>query len=189
MTNLNMIQIVVVIIAVGFIIYTVRNPKMAALRTTRVVSQALDMTEKGLTLADDTRRKMTEETVRKTKDTMVAVGEVNRAFTEINMELATKPMEMMGYPGRKLAVATRKFTKKRVDDAHRVAGKALDQTLDVGEKATTWTADTVSDLTMEGLGQTKKGWNKTGKVIVKGGEKMEKLVKKKKKDKNSSDEE
>jgi hypothetical protein len=188
MNNLNMIQLVVILIAIGFIIYVVRNPRMAAVRTTRVVSQALDVTERAVIMTGEAREMLTDETIRRTKDTLVAVGEVNRAFAEINIELATKPMEMMGYPGRKLAASTRRATRQTVEDAHKAAGEAIDQTLDIGKKATSWTADTMGDITMGGLGQTRKGWDEVGKVIVKGGEKMEKLTGKKK-DKNSSDEE
>ncbi len=189
LNNLNMIQIVVVIIAIGFLIYAVRNPRLAAVKTTKAVSQAIDLTEKGFMVAEKKRKQVTENTIRRTKDTLVAVGEVNRAFAEINMEVMTKPMEALGYPGRKLARSTRDLTRKTVDDAHRAAGKAITSTIDMGEKATSWTAETVGDLTLEGLDQTRKGWNEAGKVIIKGGEGIEKLVKKKPKQENIENEE
>jgi uncharacterized protein YoxC len=179
LNNLNMIQIVVVIIAIGFLIYAIRNPRMAAIKTTRAVSSAIDVTEKAFVQVEKKRKDITTKTVKRTKDTLTAVGEVNRAFAEINMEVVTRPMEALGHPGRKLARSTRDLTRKTVDETHKVAGKVIEQTIDISEKATSWTAETVSDLTMGGIDQTRKGWNEAGKVIIKGGEGIEKLVKKK----------
>lgn len=182
MNNLDMIQIAVVLVAIAFLVYAVRNPRLAAVKTTEAVSQVIDVTEKAIVVAGKKRKKVTKNTITMTRDTLQAMGEVNRAFAEINMEVITKPMEIMGYSGRKLARSTRDLTRKTLDEAHKTAGKAIDQTIDLGDRGTSKAAETVGDLTLEGLDQTRKGWNKAGKVIIKGGEGIEKLMKKKPKE-------
>ncbi|MFW3146932.1 MAG: small multi-drug export protein [Thermoplasmatota archaeon] len=181
-SNLNMLQVVVVILVVGFLVYTVRNPKMAAIRTTKVVSQALDISEKALEEAEKQRKNVTRATIKGTKTTIRTVGKVNRTLADINMEVATAPMYLMGEEGKKMARSTREATKKTVDDAHKAAGSAIDMTLDAGEQASDVTFRTAKKLTMEGIGHTRKGWNEAGKVILKGGEQLEKVVKKNRKE-------
>ncbi|MGA1793387.1 MAG: small multi-drug export protein [Thermoplasmatota archaeon] len=179
LNNLNMIQIVIVIIAVMFLVYAIRNPKKAAEKTTKAVDDAFGATEKAIKIAEEHRKKVMKGTIKGAKNTMKAMGDVNRALVDLNLEVATKPMELIGSPGRKFAVSTKKAGKRTVDDVHKKAGKAIDQAIDAGEKATNWTVEGVQDLTLEGLGQTRKAWGEAGKVMIKGGEKMEGLMKKK----------
>jgi len=179
LNNLNMIQIVIVIVAIMILIYAIRNPKKTAEKTTKVVDDAFGVTEKAIKIADEHRKKVVRGTIKGAKDTMKAMGDVNRTLVDLNLEVATKPMGLIGSPGRKFAVSTKKAGKKTVDDVHKKAGKAIDQAIDMGEKATNWTVEGVQDLTLEGLGHTRKAWNEAGKVMIKGGERIETIMKKK----------
>ncbi|MGA1872878.1 MAG: small multi-drug export protein [Thermoplasmatota archaeon] len=180
LNNMDMIQIVIVIIAISLLIYAIRNPKKAAEKTTRAVDGAFGATEKALHVANGTRKKVMKGTISGARKTMRTMGDVNRTLVDLNLEVATRPIEMMGSQGRKLAVSTKKAGRRTVDDVHRKAGKAIDQALDMGEKATNWTVEGVQDLTLEGLGQTRKAWNEAGKVMIMGGERLENIIKKKK---------
>lgn len=180
LNNLNMIQIVIIIIAAGFLIYAIRNPKKAAETTTKAVSKALDTTEKAVIVAGEKRKKVTTSTINGTRSTMKTMGKVNRAVVDLNLDIATRPIEMIGPHGPKIARSARNAGKKTVDTMHRTAGKVIDHAIGIGEKATNWTVKGVEDLTLEGLGETRKAWDGAGKVIIKGGEKLEGMVKKKK---------
>jgi hypothetical protein len=179
LNNLDMIQIVVVIIAVMILIYAIRNPKKAAEKTTKAVDDALYVTEKAILLAEDGRKKVMKETVDGARKTARVVGEVNREIFDAHMDLVTKPVEMMGGEGWNLAFSAKMAGKRKVDAIHRKAGKAFDTVLDGGEKATNWTVEKVKDITLDGLGQTRRAWNDAGEVIILGGDKLEKLMKKK----------
>ncbi len=179
LNNLNMIQIVVVIIAVMILVYSIRNPKKAAEKTTKAVDDALNVTEKAIRMAEDGRKKVMKETVSGARKTAKAVGEVNRELVDVHLDLVTKPVEMMGGEGWNLAFSAKLAGKKKVDAVHRKAGKAFDTILDSGEKATNWTVEKVKDMTLDGLGQTRRAWNDAGEVMIMGGDKLEKLMKKK----------
>ncbi|MBN1390304.1 MAG: small multi-drug export protein [Candidatus Thermoplasmatota archaeon] len=181
LNNLNMIQIVIVIIAVGFLIYAIRNPKKAAETTTRAVSKAIDTTEKAVIVAEEKRKQVTRSTIDGTKNTMRAMGSVNRTVVDLNLDIATRPIDMMGPHGRRIASSARKVGKRTVDNMHRTAGKVIDRALVVGEKATNWTVEGVEDITLEGIGQTRKAWMGAGKVMIRGGERLEDIVRRKKK--------
>ncbi|MBN1539842.1 MAG: small multi-drug export protein [Candidatus Thermoplasmatota archaeon] len=187
LNNLNMIQIVIVIIAVGFLVYAIRNPKKAAETTTRAVSKAIDTTEKAMLAAEERRKKVTASTINGTRSTMKTMGKVNRAVVDLNLDIATRPIEMIGPHGPRIARSARRAGKKTVDTMHRTAGKVIDHAIGIGEKATNWTAKGMGDLTLEGLGETKKAWNGAGKVMIKGGERLEGMVKKKRKPEEQQD--
>jgi hypothetical protein len=178
LNNLNMIQIVVVIIAIMILIYAIRNPKKAAEKTTKAVDGALDVTEKAILLAEDGRKKVMKETLDGARKTVRKVGEVNRDLVDFHLGVVTKPVEIMGGDGWNLAFSTKVAGRKKLDNVHKKAGKAFDNVLDTGEKATNWTVEKVKDMTLEGLGQTRRVWNEAGEVIIMGGDRLEKLMKK-----------
>lgn len=176
MSNLNILQLVLVLILVGFIVYTVRNPKMAAIRTTTAVSQALDLSEKAIVKGEEQRKKLTSATISGTKVTMKALGEVNRTLVDIPVEVVVLPLEFMGSDGKKAAADTRKMTRKLVDDTHQAFGSAIDETMDIGDQFSNITMESMEFITMEGISQTRKGWNRTGRVIIRGGEHLENMM-------------
>ncbi len=135
LSNLNILQFVAVLIVIGFLVYIIRNPKMAAMRTTKVVSQALDVSEKVLDIAEEQRKKTTNFAVKGTKESMMLMREGNRALTDIGLEIATMPMELMGRDGKKLKRDTKEFSRKQIDKAHDIAEDAVDRTMALGEKA------------------------------------------------------
>ncbi|MEA3557966.1 MAG: small multi-drug export protein [Candidatus Thermoplasmatota archaeon] len=180
MSNLNILQVVAIILLSGFVIYTIRNPKRAAERTTRVVEQALDLSEKAVVITEEQRKKVTKATIQRTKETMKAVGNINRTLADIPIDVAIAPMRMMGSNGKKMADDTKMMTRKMINETHHVLGSAVDGTIEFGDRTTDRTLGSVHDLTLEGIGQTKNRWDRTGKVIIMGGEKLEKIMKRKK---------
>ncbi len=180
LSNLNILQFVAVLIAIGFIVYTIRNPKMAAMKTTKVISQALDVSEKALDIAEEQRRKATNFALKGTRESMMLMREGNRTLTDIGLEIATMPMELMGKDGKKLKKDTKEFSRKQIDKAHDIAEGAVDRTMAFGEKATTQSFQLATSLTREGIKGTRAGWEGAGKVLIKGGGEIEKLYPKKK---------
>jgi len=182
LNNLNMIQIVVVIISIMILVYAIRNPKKAAEKTTKAVDDAFNYTERAILLAENGRKKVMKGTVDGARKTARAVGGMNREIFDANMDLITRPAEIMGGEGWNLAFSAKLAGKKKVDSAQRKAGKVFDSILDTGEKATNWTVEKVKDITLDGLGQTRSAWNDAGEVIIMGGDRLEKLMKKKRKE-------
>ncbi len=179
MSNLNILQVVLVLIVIGFIVYTIRNPRMAALRTTRVVSQALDLSEKAIRIGEEQRKKAAKATILGTRETMKALGEVNRTLVDIPVEVVIAPLRLMGDDGIRFADDTKEMTRMFVDDTQQVFGSAIDHTMEFGDKLTSLTMGSIQNLTIGGIEQTKKGWDSTGRIIIRGGERLEKVVKKK----------
>jgi hypothetical protein len=179
LSNLNILQFVAFLVTIGFLVYTIRNPKMAAMKTTKVVSQAFDISEKALDIAEDQRKRATDIAVRGTKESMKLMREGNRVLSDIGVGIATKPMDIAGRDGRRLKDGIRDFSRKQVDRAHDIADGAMDKTLKAGEKATSRSFQFTTSLTREGIKETRSGWEGAGKVLVKGGEKVEKLYPKK----------
>jgi hypothetical protein len=181
LSNLNILQFIAVLVAAGFVVYTVRNPKMAAMKTTKVVAQALDISEKALDMAEEQRKKATEAAMKGTKESLKLIGEGNRVLSHIGIEIATIPLELMGEDGRKLKRETKDFSRRQIDRAHQIAGQAIDRTMNIGEKTTSDSFMLATSFTKEGIKGTKAGWEGAGKVLVKGGEEIEKIYPGKKK--------
>lgn len=186
LSNLNILQFIAVLVAIGFLVYTIRNPKMAAMRTTKVVSQALDISEKALDIAEEQRKRAVNLAMRGTKESLKLMGEGNRVLSDVGMEIATMPMELLGEDGRRIKKDAKDFSRRQIDRAHSMAGEAIDRTMNIGERATSDSFRLATSFTKEGIKETKKGWEGAGKVLVKGGEEVEKLYPKKKNKKNEN---
>lgn len=181
LSNLNFIQLVVILIAAGVLVYTIRNPKMAAIKTSKVVSDALDFTEKTLDRAEERRKWVAEMTVKQTRKSLRLIGDGSRMVSNFGLEVATKPIELMGKDGKQLKKRSKDFSMRQLDRAHRVAGRTIDRTMDLSVKATSETFNFAKDLTKDGLKETRSGWNGVCRVLVKGGEEIEKRYPKRKK--------
>lgn len=180
LSNLNILQLVAVLIIIGFVLYTIRNPKMAAVRTNRVVAQALDMSEKALDAAEKRRKEATTWAVRGTKDSILIMGDGSRMLSDLGLEIATKPMELMGRDGRRIKNEAKDFSMRQIDRAHKLAGGAIDRTIDFSEKTTSRSIEFAASLSKEGLKETRAGWNEAGKALERAGEGIERIYPKKK---------
>ena len=98
------------------------------------------------------------------------------------------PMELLGEDGRRIKKDAKDFSRRQIDRAHSMAGEAIDRTMNIGERATSDSFRLATSFTKEGIKETKKGWEGAGKVLVKGGEEVEKLYPKKKNKKNGTNE-
>ncbi len=180
LSNLKILQLVAVLIVIAFVIYTIRYPKMAAIATKRVVHQALDITERTVDMAEEKSKKAQKMVVKGTKESLILMGEGNRIVSDLGLEIATKPMELMGKGGKKIKNDTKEFSMKQIGRAQSLAGGAIDRTVDIGERTTTRSIELATSITKKGIHETKAGWEEAGKVLVKGGEGIEKLYPKKK---------
>ncbi len=182
LSNLNILQLVAALVAVGFVIYVIRNPRMAAIKTTRAVARALDMTEKALDIAERKREQAANSAMKGARESFRLMRDGNRMVTDMGLEIATKPMEVLGEKGRKMKRRTKDFSMRQVDHLHRMAGGTVDRTMELGERVTSSSIHTAAELTRKGLRETIYGWDEAGKIIVKGGENIEKLYPKRKKE-------
>jgi hypothetical protein len=84
-------------------------------------------------------------------------------------------MVLIGRDGKKWREDTRNFSSRQIEKAHDLADDALSRTIEFGERASSKPIEFAASITREGLKETRAGWEQAGKVLIKGGENLERF--------------
>lgn len=165
-SEVNILQILAVGIAVGLLIYVIRNPRKATEDTGRLLSNALDAAGKGILLIGDSGEEATHLTFRGVRDTLTLLDKVGDRVDDVNLELITMPIGLMGPSGREMALNAKVLGKKRLRYAKDLTGKFIGVGLNLSERAASITMRKAGEIGKGGMDFAKIGVGNATNVLI-----------------------
>ena len=175
--DITLFHVFAVVLVIVFLSYVIRNPKKAAEKGTQFVEQTVDLARKGVIKAEHLRKETTNLTVMSTKETVDTLEKFLNTVDNINLNIATRPMMIMGKQGRQMAYTTRETHKKTVGGAKSKVKDFVVRTIDATDKTADKTFKKAKDMTVVGIDNVKEGVTVSGYIIVIAGDKIEKVYK------------
>jgi len=174
--TVNVLQIFMVMVMVGLLIYVVRNPREATRKTAGLMYQALDLAEEGVVATLGMSRETADLTMMSAKETLKVLNEVGDELTDLPLRIAASSMKVLGPQGEELAITLEERSRERLGKARIMVGKVLREGFSTTRMGARKTIDTTSGLTIIGLRTAKNGVKKGEYVVLLSEEKVEKVI-------------
>jgi len=176
LSELPVVQIFLILIFAGLLIFVIRNPKKAATQTTVIMDKTLDLAEKAVIKTGNFTRETTQLTVMGTMETIDRIQDMGDRIDDVRMNVTTGPFLILGEQGKEFAIATKEKRKIKREEKKEKAKKFMIRTIDRTENTATKTLDAASDLTVVGFRAVKNGVKRSEYIIIFAGEKIEKVI-------------
>lgn len=159
--TVNVLQIFVAMVVIGLIIYVVRNPKEAVLKTSGALTKTMDLAEEGIVKFEGLSESTARFTLMSSRETLKGLSSATDELVDLNLDLLTAPVRVLGPEGEQLALAIKKRGKGRVT---KVRG-TIRRTTDEGLEITGSSFKRAARVTVIGI-RAAKGGVKKGEYIV-----------------------
>ncbi|MGA1848948.1 MAG: small multi-drug export protein [Thermoplasmatota archaeon] len=175
--SINMIQIFIVIVMLGLLIYVLRNPKKATVRTARFMNDTLELAARGVMKLEELGSSGTELTLMSTADTLENMNIVRDDIIDANLDIATAPISIWGAKGERLALLVKEKGARNIKEARELTKNIVSRGLKFTGKGTERTMKAASEVTVIGLKTAREGVDMGEYVVLVAGDRIEKIIK------------
>jgi len=175
--TVNMFQMLMGFIMIGLLIYVVRNPRKATTQTTRMMRKSIDLAMEAVVRVQNVGEETAEFTVMETVDTLERFNLIDDDLIDMNLDLVTAPITVLGKQGRELAATTREWSKDTINRTKTTTKNVMIQGLQRTGETTIDTMGSAGDLTIVGLETAMDGVDVSEYLILMTGDRIEEVLK------------
>ena len=159
--TVNILQIIIAMVMFGLIIYVVRNPRDAVRKTSKALTKAMDLAEEGVITVEGFSERTTKFTLMSSRETLEGLNKATDELVDLNLDIITAPVWVLGPQGEHLAMAVREKGKDGISKAK----NTIKRTAGGGIHLSSRSLKMATCLTVVGL-RTAKGGVRRGEYLV-----------------------